>query len=198
MRCRERAEKLMTRTGDGASGAPVGASRPNRLRSIRRRSSTWPAQRVGCLVSMASSTRRPASATSSSSRSRVRTEVSSQSGPSVLVRLASLFFQEPKSRAARSASSRADTAPRPFDVRLTRRSCTQTRWPSAVSRTSHSRASAPSSMALLYAASVCSGPRRRLRGGRRPGSAAVVRESPRHGAIARRWAAQRMRRFHPA
>ena len=74
-RCRERAEKLITRTGESA--AEAGASRPKRFSRTSSRSSTWPAQRVGCLVSMASSTRRPASATSSSSRSRVSTEVCS-------------------------------------------------------------------------------------------------------------------------
>jgi len=47
--------------------------------------------------------------------------------------------------------------PRPLDVRSMRRSWTHTRWPSLVSRTSHSRASAPSSMARLYALRVCSG-----------------------------------------
>lgn len=47
----------MTRTGDSAG--ETGASRPKRFSSWSSRSSTWPAQRVGCLVSMASSTRRP-------------------------------------------------------------------------------------------------------------------------------------------
>src|SRR5262249_27096748 len=36
------------------------------------------------------------------------------------------------------------------------RSCTQTRWPSAVSRTSHSSPSAPASSAFTYAPRVCS------------------------------------------
>ncbi len=152
----------MTRTVDSSGAA--GASSPKRFSRTSSRSSTCPAHRVGCLVSMAISTRRPASATSSNSRSSVRTEVSSgssgrtsQSGSSVRLIQDSRFLREPKSRAASSASSRAETAPRPLDVRLTRRSWTHTRWPSAVRRTSHSRASAPSSIAFLYAARVCSG-----------------------------------------
>jgi hypothetical protein len=50
-----------------------------------------------------------------------------------------------------------DTVPRPELVRLIRRSCTQTRVPSMVKRTSHSTALAPSSMARRYAATECSG-----------------------------------------
>ncbi len=69
-RCKERAEKLMMRTGVRSRC---------RSRSSSSRSSTWPAQRVGCLVSMASSTGRGASATRVSRRSRVRTEVLSGS-----------------------------------------------------------------------------------------------------------------------
>ena len=66
----------MTRTGESSARR---WGRPGRTASAAcsSRSSTWPAQRVGCLVSIASSTRRPASTTSSSSRSRVRTDVSS-------------------------------------------------------------------------------------------------------------------------
>src|SRR4051812_16373436 len=63
---------------------------------------------------------------------------------------------EPKSSSASSAISSVDTTPRPLDVRSIRRSCTHTSTPSRVSRTSHSRPSAPSSMARRDAASVCS------------------------------------------
>ena len=53
----------------------------------------------------------------------------------------------PKSSPRRSSRSKSETTPCPEDVRSTVRSCTQTRCPSRVSRTSHSSASAPSSMA---------------------------------------------------
>ena len=69
----------MMRTCEAAPAG--GRSRSKRRSSSSSRSSTWPAQRVGCLVSMASSTRRPVSATSSSSRSRVRTRLRSCAVP---------------------------------------------------------------------------------------------------------------------
>ncbi len=50
-----------------------------------------------------------------------------------------------------------DTTPRPSETRRTVRSCTHTNCPSAVTRTSHSSPSAPSSSARRYASSVCSG-----------------------------------------
>src|SRR4051812_1676653 len=110
---------------------------------------------------MARSSGRPQSATTSSRRSRVSTCRRSQSGASqAAVSNGSAgspaSCQEPKSSSARSAISSVDTTPRPLDVRSMRRSCTQTRMPSRVSRTSHSRPSAPSSMARRYAANVCS------------------------------------------
>ena len=46
---------------------------------------------------------------------------------------------------SRSSSCIVDTTPRGWCGTMQVRSCTQTRWPSAVSRTSHSRPSAPSS-----------------------------------------------------
>src|SRR4051794_21515032 len=110
---------------------------------------------------MARSSGRPQSATTSSRRSRVSTCRRSQSGASqAAVSNGSAgsppSCQEPKSSSARSAISSVDTTPRPLDVRSMRRSCTQTRMPSRGSRTSHSRPSAPSSMARRYAANVCS------------------------------------------
>ena len=57
------------------------------------------------------------------------------------------FFQDAKSSSSSSASSIVETSAAAAAVRRRLRSCTQTRWPSAVSRTSHSSPSAPASSA---------------------------------------------------
>src|SRR5690348_10638347 len=68
-----------------------------------------------------------------------------------------LGCQAPKSSSRSWARVISLTRPAPFDVRSIRRSCTHTRCPSRVSRTSHSTPSAPSLSASSYAARVCSG-----------------------------------------
>ena len=130
-------EKLITRTGP--SGSPA---QPKCSSSSVSRRSTSPPYRVGCLVSIATSTRRSVSATRDSSFLRVsrweRSSVLTTSGSSSPA--SSRAFHEPQSRPSSSVSSRVETRPRPLEVRRTERSCTQTRCPSAVSRTSHSSA----------------------------------------------------------
>src|ERR1700742_495379 len=68
-----------------------------------------------------------------------------------------LSCQAPNSSSRSWARVIVLTKPAPVDVRSNLRSCTHTKWPSRVSRTSHSTRSAPSLSARLYAASVCSG-----------------------------------------
>src|SRR5215207_7071597 len=146
-------EKLITVTREVARSA--GAASSNFSSSRTSCCSTSPAYRVGCLVSISTRTSRPTWATTSSSRSRVST------GSSVLSR-SSMYAppsgrcHDPKSNPRRSSRSKSLTTPVPSEVRSTRRSCTHTRCPSRVSRTSHSSASAPSSIARRYAPSVCS------------------------------------------
>ena len=133
----------MTRTGEVSPSR--GCASPNRSSSATRCSSTRPAYRVGCLVSIAISTRCGCSTTSWSSRSRVSTRCAPsrrRSGYSAYSSLAAAgCFQEPKSSCRSCASSSVETTPRPLEVRLTRRSCTHTSCMSAVRRTSHSRPS---------------------------------------------------------
>ncbi len=86
-----------------------------------------------------------ASATVSIRRRSVRTRSRSGSRSSASSSSAAHgFFQEANSSWSRSARSMVETRPLVLAVRRRSRSWTQTRCPSAVSRTSHSSASAPS------------------------------------------------------
>ena len=144
-----------------SNGRPA---QPNR-RSTRTSSfSTSPAYLVGCFVSTSRRTSRLTSLTSPSNVSNLSTPPAvcrsgatpARYGSSRSVRSAasghsadndSASYHEEKSSASSRARSISLTGPAPSEVRLTVRSCTQTRCPSCVSRTSHSSASAPASMA---------------------------------------------------
>ena len=123
-------ENDISRTCSGAvagSSRSYSASSRARLRSI---SADW---RAGCLVSTTSCTLRGAAASDSMSARSVSTSA-----------VCSCPFHEPQSKARNCSKLSCDTTPLPLLVRSRVRSCTQTRWPSADSRTSHSTPSAPS------------------------------------------------------
>ncbi|CAG6918715.1 hypothetical protein PICSAR65_04371 [Mycobacterium avium subsp. paratuberculosis] len=119
--------------------AEAGAAMPNRCSSASSLVSTSEPYRTGCLVSMNSFTGRRQSSTSDTSASSV-SKLVSPCAPSSR----QLSCQAPYSSSRSCASVIVLTNPAPVEVRSSRRSCTHTRWPSRVSRTSHSTPSAPS------------------------------------------------------
>ena len=151
-RCSAVHEKLITRAGEPAPVPAEVAQQVDQPALDQRRrtgSGAWSRSRPR---PGGRSRRRSRAACAGSAPGRGR---SSRSGASSS-RSAHGFFQDAKSSWSRSASSMVETTPRVLAVRRRSRSCTQTRWPSAVSRTSHSSASAPASSAATYARRVCS------------------------------------------